>query len=206
MAKETNKRLGHAARVLRHWREAVPNDRLAHLVKDATRGLQRALQARLARHNVAFGHWVFLRILWEREGLTQRELSEEAGLMEPTTFSALVAMERLGYIERRKLPHSRKNVYVYLTPAGRALKKILVPIAEEVNEIAVRGVEPADVATTRRTLLVMIENIARDEAEHPASAPPAPLSARKTTTKSAPAAARARPRAKQTTRGKTAAE
>jgi DNA-binding MarR family transcriptional regulator len=113
---------------------------------------------------------VFLRILWEREGLTQRELSEEAGLMEPTTFSALVAMEKLGYIERRKLPHSRKNVYVYLTDSGRALKKKLVPIAEEVNQIAVRGVDPVDVATTRRTLLTMIENIARDEAEHHANA------------------------------------
>jgi DNA-binding MarR family transcriptional regulator len=121
---------------------------------------------RLARHNVAFGHWVFLRILWVRDGITQRELSEEAGLMEPTTFSALTAMEKLGYIERRKLPHSRKNVYVFLTPAGRALKKKLVPLAEEVNEIAVQGVDPADVATARRMLLQMIENIARDEAEH----------------------------------------
>lgn len=152
--------------MLRHWREAVPNDRIAHLIKDAGRGLQRALQMRLARHNVSFGHWVFLRILWVRDGITQRELSEEAGLMEPTTFSALTAMEKLGYIERRKLPHSRKNVYVFLTPAGRQLKKKLVPLAEEVNEIAVQGIDPADVATTRRTLLVMIENIARDEAEH----------------------------------------
>lgn len=152
--------------MLRHWREAVPNDRLAHLVKDAGRGLQRALQVRLARFNVAFGHWVFLRILWVRDGITQRELSEEAGLMEPTTFSALTAMEKLGYIERRKLPHSRKNVYVFLTPAGRALEKELVPLAEEVNRIAISGVDGEDVAATRRTLLVMIENIARDEAEH----------------------------------------
>lgn len=152
--------------MLRHWREAVPNDRIAHLIKDAGRGLQRALQVRLAKHNVSFGHWVFLRILWVRDGITQRELSEEAGLMEPTTFSALTAMEKLGYIERRKLPHSRKNVYVFLTPAGRQLKKKLVPLAEEVNEIAVQGIDPADVATARRALLVMIENIARDEAEH----------------------------------------
>lgn len=152
--------------MLRHWREAVPNDRLAHLIKDASRGLQRALQVRLAQHNVSFGHWVFLRILWVRDGITQRELSEEAGLMEPTTFSALTAMEKLGYIERRKLPHSRKNVYVFLTSAGQQLNAKLVPLAEEVNEIAIRGVAPADVGAARRTLLVMIENIARDEAEH----------------------------------------
>ena len=38
--------------VLRHWREAVPNDRLAHLIKDATRALVRALSMRLAEHGV----------------------------------------------------------------------------------------------------------------------------------------------------------
>ena len=88
--------------ILRHWREAVPDDRLAHLVKDAWRASVRALQMRLAEHDVSFGHWTFLRILWEGDGLTQRELSEQAGVMEPTTFAALKAMERLGYIERRR--------------------------------------------------------------------------------------------------------
>ena len=58
---------------------------------------------RLAEHGVSFGHWTFLRILWEGDGLTQRELSEQAGVMEPTTFSALKTMERLGYVARRKL-------------------------------------------------------------------------------------------------------
>src|SRR5215475_5114408 len=92
--------------MLRHWREAVPNDRLAHLVKDATRGLVRALTMRLAEHQVAFGHWAFLRILWETDGPTQRELSLQAGVMEPTTFAALNAMEKLGYVTRKQMPAS----------------------------------------------------------------------------------------------------
>jgi len=150
--------------ILRHWREAVPNDRLAHLVKDATRGLIRALTMRLAEHRVSFGHWAFLRILWETDGLTQRELSVQAGVMEPTTFAAIKAMEKLGYVQRRQKPSSRKNVYVFLTPAGRALKSKLVPFAEAVNEIAVRGIPAADVTVTRKTLLAMIENLAVEEA------------------------------------------
>ena len=149
---------------LRHWREAVPNDRLAHLVKDATRALVRALQMRLAEHAVSFGHWTFLRILWEGDGLTQRELSEQAGVMEPTTFSALKAMERLGYIRRRKLGGDRKKVYILLTPKGRKLRHRLVPLAERVNSIAVRGVRHGDIATTRRVLLAIIENLAREDA------------------------------------------
>ena len=150
--------------ILRHWREAVPNDRLAHLVKDATRALVRALQMRLAEHGVSFGHWTFLRILWEHDGLTQRALSEQAGVMEPTTFTAIKAMEQRGYVERRQLRENRKNVYVFLTPRGRALRDKLVPLAEEVNRVAVRRLKAEDIARTRRALLAVIENLARDEA------------------------------------------
>lgn len=149
--------------ILRHWREAVPDDRLAHLVKDATRALVRALQMRLAEHAVSFGHWTFLRILWEGDRLTQRELSERAGVMEPTTFAALKAMERLGYIRRRKFTGDRKKTYVLLTARGRTLRGRLVPLAEEVNRIAVRGVKPAAIATTRGVLMSIIENMAHDE-------------------------------------------
>ena len=150
--------------ILRHWREAVPNDRLAHLVKDATRALLRALQMRLTQHSVSLGQWTFLRILWETDGITQRELSELAGVMEPTTFTAVTAMEKLGYVTRRKLSNNRKMVYVFLTSKGRLLKRKLVPLAEEVNRIAVERVNPQDIAMMRRVLLRMIENLARDEA------------------------------------------
>jgi DNA-binding MarR family transcriptional regulator len=148
---------------VRQWQTAIPKDRLAHLIKDATRGLVRALTVRLAEHAVSFGHWTFLRILWEHDGLTQRELSEQAGVMEPTTFAAIKAMEELGYVTRRQMPENRKNVYVHLTPQGRALKDRLVPLAEEVNRIATRGVPPEDVAATRRTLAAMLENLAAEQ-------------------------------------------
>lgn len=141
----------------------LPDDRLAHLVKEATRALVRALQSRLARHDVSFGHWAFLRILWESDGLTQRQLSREAGVMEPTAHAALTAMERKGYVVRRRLAPNRRNVYVFLTPRGRALRRKLEPLAEDVNRIAVHGVARSDVASTRRTLLAILGNLAKDE-------------------------------------------
>ena len=154
---------GGTQAILRHWREAVPNDRMAHLIRDASKGLMRALHMRLVEHGVSYGHWTFLRILWERDGLTQRELSLEAGVMEPTTFSALKTMEKLGYIKRRQTRDNKKNVYIDLTAKGRALKAKLVPLALDVNRIAVRGARAADIAATRELLLAMIENLADDE-------------------------------------------
>ena len=143
---------------------AAPQDRLAHIVKGAWRSFVRSLQLRLIGHGVSFGHWTFLRTLWEEEGLTQRELSERAGVMEPTTFSALNAMEKLGYIARKRMPDSKKKIYVFLTPKGRAMKRKLVALAKETNTIAVRGIKPRDVAATRTTLLAIIRNLTQDEA------------------------------------------
>jgi DNA-binding MarR family transcriptional regulator len=153
-----------SSRLLKHWHEAVPNDRMAHLVKDTARTFLRSLQVRLAPHGVSLGYWTFLRILWERDGFTQRELSQEAGVMEPTTLIALRAMESLGYIRRERMAGNRKNLYVFLTPAGKALKRKLVPLAEQVNALAMRGLDATDIATTRRSLLVMLDNLASDSA------------------------------------------
>lgn len=122
----------------------------------------RSLSRRLAAHGVSFGHWTFLRILWERDGLTQRELSDEAGVMEPSTFAAIRAMEKAGYVKRRRLPENRKNVYVHLTARGRALRAKLVPLARQVNAIGLRGLSARERETLRHALLVIIDNLAAD--------------------------------------------
>lgn len=144
----------------------MSDHRLAHLLKDARRAMERALQARLTEHGVAFGHWSFLRILWEDDGLTQRELSARAGVMEPTTFGALKAMEARGYIERRQRPDNRKNVYIHLTRKGRGLEAKLVPLARDVNRVAVRGMSRTDAARLRELLVAVIRNLGEDEREH----------------------------------------
>jgi DNA-binding MarR family transcriptional regulator len=151
--------------ILEHWQEAGLDDRLAHLIKDATRALVRALQIRLIEHDVSFGHWTFLRILWRKDGVTQRALSEAAGVMEPTTYAALTGMEKLGYIERRQAPENKKNMYVFLTEQGKALESKLVPLAIEVNDISMRDATEEEIRITRKVLLGMIKNLAADESE-----------------------------------------
>ena len=102
------------------------------------------------------------RILWIRDGLTQKELSDQAGVMEPTTLAAVRAMQEMGLVERRQLEGNRKNMHVFLTPAGRTLEKKLVPLAEEVNRLSIGEMNERSVAATRRALLNMLENLALD--------------------------------------------
>lgn len=108
---------------------------------------------------MSFGHWTFLRILWARDGLTQRELSQQAGVAEPSTHAALKAMERLGYVKRLQLPGNRKTVYVHLTAKGRVLEPRLVPLAKAANRAAVRGLPASDVAAAKRVLIAVTQNL-----------------------------------------------
>lgn len=145
------------------WRNSIPEDRLAHLIKDARRAMERSLQIRLIDHSVAFGHWSFLRILWEHDGLTQRELSELAGMSAPTTFAAINAMESLGYVRRSQKEGNKKNVYIHLSESGKALREHLLPLAEEVNAVAISGLDREEVRIARKVLTTIIENLSVDE-------------------------------------------
>jgi DNA-binding MarR family transcriptional regulator len=135
------------------------SDRLAHLVKDAGKALARALQLKLAERSIAYGHWTFLRILWKHDGISQTELSRLAGVMTPSTFAAMQAMEKLGYIERRQKPENRKNVYIHLTAAGKALESELVPLAVAVNDVSIAGLSERQIADFRNVLIAILGNL-----------------------------------------------
>src|ERR671912_2557274 len=67
---------------------------IGYQLRATNRLIQRLLQSRIAPYGVTLGMWYFLRALWEEDGLTQSELSQRVGTMDPTTLSAIAGMER----------------------------------------------------------------------------------------------------------------
>ncbi|MFT8246110.1 MarR family winged helix-turn-helix transcriptional regulator [Roseomonas sp. BN140053] len=125
---------------------------LGFLVRDLNRLIQREIGAQISVHGVSPGAWYFLRMLWEEDGLTQRELSQRIGMMEPTAVVALRGIEAEGWIRRERNAQDRRKVHMYLTPAGWALREKLLPIAHAVNAQVVQGLTP-DEANFLRALL-----------------------------------------------------
>ncbi|WP_293799601.1 MarR family winged helix-turn-helix transcriptional regulator [uncultured Bosea sp.] len=119
---------------------------VGYQLRMANRAMQRYLQSQIEPHGVTLGMWYFLRALWQEDGLTQRELSQRIGTMEPTTLSALAAMERSGLVTRERDGTDRRKLNVRLTPKGHALKKNLIPCAEHVIDRATIGFAPKDKA------------------------------------------------------------
>lgn len=132
---------------------------VGYLLRDTYRAFTKILQARISAHGVTIGQWYFLRVLWDEDGLTQRELSQRVGMMEPTTVTALNGMEKRGYVRRVRNTDDKRKVNIFLTDKGKALRNVLLPHAIDVNIRSVAGVPLEDVEAVRRTLHAMKRNL-----------------------------------------------
>ena len=108
-------------------------DSIAYELRDTYRAVARAFQAEAEQFGVSMGMWMFLRALRVQDGLTQKELTNSAGLMQPGTSAALKQMERLGLIRQEEDKDDRRKVRIYLTPKSRRLLRQLVPISSKVR-------------------------------------------------------------------------
>src|SRR3954462_5385707 len=132
-----------------------------YLVRDAHRAFQRLLEKRIAPHGVTRGQWYFLRVLWNEDGLSQRELSARVGIMEPTTVIALRTMEKSGLIRRVRSTDDRRRSHVWLTPKAQRLRTELLTLARGITDAAEAGVANDELALFRRVIARMTANLDR---------------------------------------------
>lgn len=133
------------------------------LLRRAHRSLARVLNARFAGHNVSLAGFNVLFVLWNGSGVTQAELPKLVDIDKATLTPIIDALEREGLIERRQDPVDRRRNNLFLTPRGRALEQTLMTLATDAVAAALRGLAPGEVATLRRGLLAMLQNL--DEPE-----------------------------------------
>ncbi len=151
------------AKPARHAAEFPPLLSSGYLVRDAHRAFQRLLERRIAPYGVSRGQWYFLRVLWNTDGLSQRELSARVGMMEPTTVIALRSMEKAGLISRVRSADDRRKVRVLLTAKAKRLRNELLGVARGITDNAEAGVAARDIATFRRVIARMTANLDRIE-------------------------------------------
>lgn len=125
----------------------------------------RALAGDLEKHGVTIGQYFLLRELWENDGATPSELSTRIGILDPSTNSALDALERQGLLRRVRSESDRRKVHVNLTPRGRELRATLLRYAEKVTGRALGGVSHEEVDLVRDVLRRVKANFS-ENSEH----------------------------------------
>lgn len=137
-----------------------PELSLGYQVRRCHRRFDRLLNAYLSRYDLKGGFWYYLRVLWIRDGVTQKYLSDMTNVTENTTVSMINGMVQQGLVERKRDSVDRRKLCITLTDEGRALESKLMQYAIEINRMAVTGIDPDDIATCLSVLSRMSTNLA----------------------------------------------
>lgn len=136
-----------------------PLHSIGHLTRVNFRVFSRVLEQLTLPHGVSSGQWRLLRVLWEKDNITQRELSDQAGTTEATTAIAVRSLVEAKLATRVPSKKDKRKVHIRLTAHARRLKDKLMPEVIKVNEIAMAGIDPQEVAITRKVLAQSYKNL-----------------------------------------------
>ena len=139
------------------------HESVGFVVREVWRLFARCLQPRIAREGVSIGMWFVLRMLWDEDGMTQRELGERVGINGPTMVTALNSMERAGLVKRVQNRKDRRKINVFLTERGRKLKGKLWPMAADVLDIGLAGLSPSQIQSLNLMLARIRTNLECDQ-------------------------------------------
>jgi DNA-binding MarR family transcriptional regulator len=130
------------------------------LMRIALFGLRASFKAQLAKHGVPWSAWYYLRVLWETDAITQRDLTERVGVMQPNTVSALQTMRRAGWVTIARGDKDRRQIIVTLTPKGRRLMQRLLPeIRTVVRPVLLENFSAREEKELRRLLNKICDNV-----------------------------------------------
>jgi DNA-binding MarR family transcriptional regulator len=149
-----------AARANGTKRDYPASESIGLLMRIGLFGLRASFKAQLAKHGVPWSAYYYLRVLWETDAITQRELTERVGVMQPNTVSALQTMRRAGWVTVARSDKDRRQILVTLTPKGRKLMARLLPeIRAAVRPAILENFSAREEKELRRLLNKICDNV-----------------------------------------------
>jgi DNA-binding MarR family transcriptional regulator len=135
---------------------------IGYLVSLTHRKLQPLLERRVRPYGVSYGTWFFLRALWDKDDISQRELARRTGTSPPTTLAALRTLKQKGFVSVKTDRQDRRRLKIVLTEKGRGLRDKLIPRVAEINTVVLDGLSKRNVEHLQRMLWIVKENAEQD--------------------------------------------
>jgi len=89
----------------------------------ASHAINRAYAPLLKPLGLTYPQYITLTVLWESDGLRVGDLSQRLKMESSTLTPLLKRLEKLGHIKRQRGKTDERQVYIFLTKTGLALKK-----------------------------------------------------------------------------------
>jgi DNA-binding MarR family transcriptional regulator len=134
---------------------------LGRAVAEMRNHINYLLQEKITQHapHISFEMVEIMACLWKQDGVNQQQLAALT-VKDKSSITHLVAkLERELLVSRVGDERDRRNKLVYLTPAGRQLRKKLYPWVLEVYEQAVTGISGEEIEGCVSLIKKITENV-----------------------------------------------
>ncbi|MEO9169610.1 MAG: MarR family transcriptional regulator [Candidatus Baltobacteraceae bacterium] len=124
----------------------------------AVRTLRASLDRELRAQGLRLGQYQVLRVLWDTDGLTPRDLSLRLAVEMPTVTRTVQRMLRDGLVRREDHPSDARSVNIYLTPKGCDIRAPIERLLDNHMERVLDGFSEAERVALVRLLERMNAN------------------------------------------------
>ena len=104
-----------------------------------------------------------LHVLWENDGISNRELSKKSGLAMSSLTTMLERMEEKKLLERRVDENDKRKILIFLTDYAKSLKSEYDEISDKMTEISFEGISNKERLAFEATLEKVLHNFERAE-------------------------------------------
>lgn len=116
----------------------------------ASRAATAVYRPLLAQLGLTYPQYLLMLLLWERDGVSVKELGEELELDSGTLSPLLKRLESAGFLERRRQLEDERKLQVHLTARGEELRSHAEQIPQQIARAA--GLSAADLKQLNETL------------------------------------------------------
>jgi len=137
------------------------NQSIGYLTGIAYRAINRTLSNNLkvAGNKITSEQYGVLKQLWAKQGLTQLDIAKATHKDKPGITRLLNNLEQKGLIERKVNKEDKRCNKIYLTKAGKDLKKSSVQIGTNTKDQAIEGVSEKELEICKKVLAQISTNL-----------------------------------------------
>jgi DNA-binding MarR family transcriptional regulator len=135
-------------------------DSLDFLIRDTRVRLYKYIEGRIAQLGMPLRVWFPLRVLYQNEGITQRELGQMLGFGDAHAGVIVGVMVRHHLVARRPSRVDKRRINLYLTPEGKKMAQAASRRMRAINKQIIAGFTPAEAQVLQALLMRAHENLA----------------------------------------------
>lgn len=132
---------------------------LGYRIKLLSQLLGRRFQEQLDPYGLTPFHWVVLCCLWQEDGLATSSIGDRLQQVGGTLTGVLDRMAERGLIRRERDTQDRRVWRIWLTDSGKELQEVLPPIALELLQETMQGIDSQEQDALSRWITQVIANL-----------------------------------------------